>query len=201
MAYGPRLSAAKSVLHDLGPNIFLSAGVKAQLWSHSRENLSKTVNCTIEAATLINCWATGNRSCMVENKRWSAKIFIILRITMKVALLPYSAFPLLKHLSCICQRIWITRSTSGTQNWTSQVSNGTNKFRLKIHGNTQCSINVSLRSESGREHAEEFPQLHFLLSFLPVFHGGNSTFINSYDKTKFSYFTLPPTQHLSFFRN
>ena len=27
-----------------------------------------------------------------------------------------------------------------------------------------------------------------------IFHGGNSTFINSFDKTKFLCFTLPPTQ-------
>ena len=31
--------------------------------------------------------------------------------------------------------------------------------------------------------------------------GDNSTFINSFDKTKFSCFTLPPTQLHSFFRN
>ena len=32
------------------------------------------------------------------------------------------------------------------------------------------------------------------------FYGGNSTFINSFGKTKFSCFTLPPTQHHSFFK-
>ena len=34
-----------------------------------------------------------------------------------------------------------------------------------------------------------------------IFHGGNSTFINSFDKTKFLFWSLPPTQHYSFFRN
>ena len=34
----------------------------------------------------------------------------------------------------------------------------------------------------------------------PAF-GGHSTFINSFCKTKFSCFTLLPTQHHSFFRN
>ena len=38
-------------------------------------------------------------------------------------------------------------------------------------------------------------------SAFQIFHGGNPTFINSFDKTKFSYFTLPSTQHHSFFRN
>ena len=31
------------------------------------------------------------------------------------------------------------------------------------------------------------------------FHGGNSTFIDSFDKTKFLFSSLPPTQHHSFF--
>ena len=34
-----------------------------------------------------------------------------------------------------------------------------------------------------------------------IFHGGNFTFINSFDKTKFLFRALPPTQHHSFFRN
>ena len=34
-----------------------------------------------------------------------------------------------------------------------------------------------------------------------IFHGGNSTLINSLEKTKISRFTLRPTQHHSFFRN
>ena len=34
-----------------------------------------------------------------------------------------------------------------------------------------------------------------------VFHGGNSTFINSFDKTKHLFWSPPPTQHHSFFRN
>ena len=32
-------------------------------------------------------------------------------------------------------------------------------------------------------------------------YGGQFTFINSVDKTKFLYITSPPTQHHSFFRN
>ena len=32
-------------------------------------------------------------------------------------------------------------------------------------------------------------------------HGGNFTFINSFDKTKVLFWSLPPTQHHSFFRN
>ena len=35
---------------------------------------------------------------------------------------------------------------------------------------------------------------------LESFHGGNSTFINSFDKIN-SCFNLPPTQYHSFFRN
>ena len=39
-------------------------------------------------------------------------------------------------------------------------------------------------------------------SAFQVFHSGNSTFINSFDKTKFLFFlSLPPTQHHSFFRD
>ena len=34
-----------------------------------------------------------------------------------------------------------------------------------------------------------------------IFHGGNSTFINSFDKTKFLFWSLPSTQHHSFFKN
>ena len=34
-----------------------------------------------------------------------------------------------------------------------------------------------------------------------IFHGGYSTFLNSFDKTEFSSFTLPPIQHHSFFKN
>ena len=33
---------------------------------------------------------------------------------------------------------------------------------------------------------------------LESFHGGNFTFINSFDKTKFLFWSLPPTQHHSF---
>ena len=36
-------------------------------------------------------------------------------------------------------------------------------------------------------------------SAFQIFHGGNSTFINSFAKTQFLCFTLPPTQHHSFF--
>ena len=39
------------------------------------------------------------------------------------------------------------------------------------------------------------------MSAFQICHGGNSTFFNSFDKTKFSCFTLSPTQHDSFFRN
>jgi len=34
-----------------------------------------------------------------------------------------------------------------------------------------------------------------------IFHGGNSTFIKSFDKNKFSYFILSPTQHHRFLGN
>ena len=38
-------------------------------------------------------------------------------------------------------------------------------------------------------------------SAFQIFPGGNSTFINSFDETKFSCFTLPLTQHHNFLRN
>ena len=38
-------------------------------------------------------------------------------------------------------------------------------------------------------------------SAFQIFHGGNSTFINSFDETKFSCITLSPTRHRSFFKN
>ena len=38
-------------------------------------------------------------------------------------------------------------------------------------------------------------------SVFQIFHSGNSTFINSFDKTTFSCFTPPPAQHHSFLRN
>ena len=38
------------------------------------------------------------------------------------------------------------------------------------------------------------------ISAFLTFHGGNSTFINSFDKTKSLFSSLPPTQHHSFFR-
>ena len=37
-------------------------------------------------------------------------------------------------------------------------------------------------------------------SAFKTFHGGNSTFINSFDKTKFLFSSFPQTQHHSFFR-
>ena len=47
----------------------------------------------------------------------------------------------------------------------------------------------------------EYAGLTIGRSAFQIFHGGNSAFINSSDKTKFSCFTLPPAQHHSFFRN
>ena len=38
-------------------------------------------------------------------------------------------------------------------------------------------------------------------SAFQIVHGGNSTFVNKLDQTKFWCFTLPPTQHIFFFRN
>ena len=38
-------------------------------------------------------------------------------------------------------------------------------------------------------------------SAFQIYHRGNSTFIISFDKTKFSCFALPPMLHHSFFRN
>ena len=54
------------------------------------------------------------------------------------------------------------------------------------------STSKSLRSDEG---------LTLETSAFQIFHGGNFTFINSFDKTKFLFRSLPPTQHHSFFRN
>ena len=50
---------------------------------------------------------------------------------------------------------------------------------------------LALRSDEG---------LTLETSAFQIFHGGHSTFINSFDKINFC-FNLPPTQHHSFFRN
>ena len=55
------------------------------------------------------------------------------------------------------------------------------------NSNTQ---NSSIRSDEG---------VTLETSAFQIFHGSNSTFINPFDKTKFSCFTLPQTQHHSFF--
>ena len=57
---------------------------------------------------------------------------------------------------------------------------------------TNNTHNSSIRSDEG---------LTLETSAFQIAHGGNSTFINTFDKTKFCCFTLPPTQHHSFFRN
>ena len=49
---------------------------------------------------------------------------------------------------------------------------------------TNKTYNSSIRSDEG---------LTLKMSAFQIFHGGNSTFINSFDKTKISCFTLPPT--------
>ena len=45
--------------------------------------------------------------------------------------LPLSAFPFFKHLSCIWQGVSVSRSTSGAQNWTSQVPGSSSRSWLK----------------------------------------------------------------------
>ena len=57
---------------------------------------------------------------------------------------------------------------------------------------TNNTHNSSIRSDEG---------LTLETSAFQIVHGGNSTFINTFDKAKFSCFTLSLTQHYSFFRN
>ena len=57
---------------------------------------------------------------------------------------------------------------------------------------TNSTQNSSIRSDEG---------LTLETSAFQIVHGGNSTLIDTFDKTKISCFTLPPTQHHSFFRN
>ena len=65
--------------------------------------------------------------------------------------------------------------------------------------NADISPSISPRRQSVAICSGESLMLE--VSAFQVFHGGNSTFINSFDKTKFSCFTLPPMQHHSFIRN
>ena len=57
---------------------------------------------------------------------------------------------------------------------------------------THCLLFCLVRSDEG---------LTLETSAFQIFHGGNFTFINSFDKTKFLFWSFPPTQHHSFFRN
>ena len=57
---------------------------------------------------------------------------------------------------------------------------------------TNITHNSSIRSDEG---------LTLETSAFQIVHGGNSTLTNTFDKTKFSCFTLSPTQHHSFLRN
>ena len=57
---------------------------------------------------------------------------------------------------------------------------------------TNNTHNYSIRSDEGLT----LEKLAF-----QIVYGGNSTFINTFDETKFSCFTLPQRQHHSFFRN
>ena len=59
-------------------------------------------------------------------------------------------------------------------------------------GYTTTTHNSSIRPDEG---------LTLEISAFQIFHGGNSTFINSFDKTNFLFWSLPPTQPHSFFRN
>ena len=54
------------------------------------------------------------------------------------------------------------------------------------------SLSFVIRSDEG---------LTLETSAFQIFHGGNFTFINSFHKTKFLFWSLPPTQHHSFIRN
>ena len=58
--------------------------------------------------------------------------------------------------------------------------------------NQQTTYNSSIRYDEG---------LTLETSSFQIFHGGNSNFINSFDETKFSCFTLPQKQHISCVRN
>ena len=62
---------------------------------------------------------------------------------------------------------------------------------------TQYKQNMKFRFikqvDKGRIRFDE--ELTLETSAFQIFHGGNSTFINLFDKTKFSCITLTPTQH------
>ena len=85
--------------------------------------------------------------------------------------------------------VFSTQSTtvSAVEIWFYQMSE---RFEMLTFRALNPSI---IRSDQG---------LTFETSAFHIFHGrGNSTFINSFDKTKFSCFTLPSMQHYSFLRN
>ena len=60
------------------------------------------------------------------------------------------------------------------------------------HKSQQTTHNFSIRYDEG---------LTLETSSFEIFHGGNSKFINSFDETKFSCFTIPSKQHISCVRN
>ena len=63
-------------------------------------------------------------------------------------------------------------------------------FEKEAKGNSEMAYS-SICSDEGL--TPEMPAFQ-------IFHGGKSIFINSFDKTRFSCFSLPTKQHRSFFR-
>ena len=67
---------------------------------------------------------------------------------------------------------------------------------------TQGIINPNIRQGQYYQPRSPLLQLRSKRQLSKFFrHGGNSTFINSFGKTKCSCFTLPPSQHYHFSRN
>ena len=62
-------------------------------------------------------------------------------------------------------------------------------------------MEASVNSEMAYSSIRSDEELTLETLTFQIFDGGNSTFIPSFDKTKFLCFTLLPTQHQTFFRN
>ena len=76
-------------------------------------------------------------------------------------------------------------------------------FGIRLFFNHKLVKPVSIGDviKMGLHDFDEFEGLTLEPSAFQVFHVGNSTFINFFDKAKFLCFTLPPTQYHSFLRN
>ena len=98
----------------------------------------------------------------------------------------------------ICEKAPIQRFSSLQFQRTSQPNDLNTTSFLRLRDSISTGMKIWFYQTSWYRSDEG---LTLETSAFQVFHGGNSTFIDSFDKSKLSCFTPPPTQHHSFFEN